>query len=153
VKKSAGLLIYRADKQVLLVHPGGPYFVKKDVGAWSIPKGEIDPDEDPLERARIECSEELGISTPATGYIDLGCIKQKGGKEVCAWAIELKLPEDFAPRSNTFALEWPPRSGRTQEFPEVDRAEFFPLNRAREKINSAQIAFLERLEKWFAANG
>jgi predicted NUDIX family NTP pyrophosphohydrolase len=144
---SAGLLMFRrtnAGLEFLLVHPGGPYFARKDDGSWTIPKGEATPDEDLVARARIEFSEELGF--PAEGDLfSLGTIKQKGGKTVHAWAIEGYLPANFVLRSNTFELEWPPRSGRRQTFPEVDRAEFFPGDLARQKINPAQIELLDRL--------
>ena len=130
--------------QVLLVHPGGPFFQKKDDGAWTIPKGEITEGEDLLTRARIEFEEELGV-VPSGHWIELGNIKQKGGKTVHAWAFEGDLKEDFKLKSNTFELEWPPRSGKTQEFPEVDKAQFFSFDEARRKINPAQVAFLDRL--------
>ncbi len=128
--------------EVLLVHPGGPFFARKDEGAWTIPKGEVERGEDLLTRAKIEFEEELGV--PATGeFREIGSIKQKGGKVVHAWAVE----GDFTGpvRSNTFEMEWPPRSGKRQTFPEVDRAEFFPLDIAWQKINETQRAFLERL--------
>jgi predicted NUDIX family NTP pyrophosphohydrolase len=147
VKTSAGLLMFRRRDgaiEVLLVHPGGPFFAKKDRGAWSIPKGEMEPDEDALKRAQIEFEEELGVKASGR-FVELGSVKQKGGKTVYAWAVEGDLGEDFQLRSNTFDLEWPPRSGRIQQFPEVDRAEFFPIDRARELINEAQSAFLDRL--------
>ena len=146
-KTSAGLLMFRrkAHKiEVLLVHPGGPFFKNKDAGAWTVPKGEVVEGEEPLERAKIEFREELGV--PCAGdCIELGSIKQKGGKTVHAWAVESCLPDEFELKSNTFLLEWPPRSGRKQEFPEVDKAEFFPLAEARLKINQAQIPFLDQL--------
>jgi predicted NUDIX family NTP pyrophosphohydrolase len=144
---SAGLLMFRRKArqlEILLVHPGGPFFAKKDEGAWSIPKGEVLPGEDLRERARIEFQEELGIS-PGTNWLELGCVKQKGGKTVYAWAFEGDLPESFRLKSNTFETEWPPRSGKLRCFPEIDRAEFFPEEIARRKINPAQIAFLDRL--------
>ena len=132
--------------EVLLVHPGGPYFRNKDQGAWTIPKGEVAEGEDLLARARIEFEEELGIRAPtATNWIELGSVKQKGGKTMHAWALEGDCPADFAAAPNTFDLEWPPRSGRIQQFPEIDRAEFFPVEEAKFKINEAQIAFLDRL--------
>ncbi len=131
--------------EFLLAHPGGPFFAKKDLGCWTIPKGEAEPEEDLLTRARIEFAEEIGIEPPAGDYLPLGSIKQKGGKIVHAWAVEGDLPNDFAQRSNTFALEWPPRSGRVQEFPEVDRAEFFGDEIARQKIKPTQIPLLDRL--------
>jgi predicted NUDIX family NTP pyrophosphohydrolase len=146
---SAGLLMFRRkyDRlEVLLVHPGGPFFRKKESGAWTIPKGEVTEGEELLNRATVEFREELGIEpVAAAGWIELGTVRQKGGKTVHAWAFEGDLPEDFAIVSNTFPMEWPPRSGRTQEFPEIDRAEFFPIELAKEKINQAQIEFLQRL--------
>ena len=146
---SAGLLIFRKRNdavEVLLVHPGGPFFRNKDLGAWTIPKGEAGDDEDLSTRAAVEFQEELGIAAPATNtWINLGSIKQKGGKTVHGWAAESDLPVNFAPVSNTFELEWPPRSGRTQQFPEIDRAEFFPWDLAITKINPAQVPLLERL--------
>jgi predicted NUDIX family NTP pyrophosphohydrolase len=145
-KISAGLLLYRrrgGEIEVLLAHPGGPFFQKKDAGAWSIPKGEVEGEEDLLERARIEFREELGAEPPAGPYIELETVKQKGGKTVHAWACE----GDFAgpARSNMFEMEWPPRSGRMREFPEVDRAEWFGLTEARAKMNEAQVGFIDRL--------
>ena len=132
--------------ELLLVHPGGPFFRNKDGGAWTIPKGEVAEGEELLERAKVEFREELGIEPAAAAdWIELGAIKQKGGKIVHAWAFEGDLPEDFALTSNTFSIEWPPRSGRTQEFPEIDRAEFFQVELAKEKINQAQVEFLDRL--------
>jgi predicted NUDIX family NTP pyrophosphohydrolase len=146
-KVSAGLLLFRkrADElEVLLVHPGGPYFRNKDEGSWTIPKGEAAGGEDLLTRARIEFQEEIGCC--ATGAASpLGEVKQKGGKVVHAWAVEGDLPADFVPVSNTFEVEWPPRSGRRQSFPEVDQVQFFGLDEARRKINPAQQVFLERL--------
>jgi predicted NUDIX family NTP pyrophosphohydrolase len=145
---SAGLLMFRPHKidmvEFLLVHPGGPFWKNKDDGAWSIPKGQVQPDEDLLARAQIEFEEEIGIK-PAGDWIPLGSIKQKGGKTVHAWAFEGDLSPDFQLKSNTFEMEFPPRSGKFREFPEVDRAEFFSLERARRKLNPAQIPFLDRL--------
>lgn len=134
----------QGELEVLLVHPGGPFFRNKDAGAWTIPKGEAGDGEDLLTRARIEFQEELGFA-PSGKWIELGSVKQKGGKTVHAWAFEGNLPEHFQLVSNTFEMEWPPRSGRTQGFPEIDRAEFFSIEEARQKINAAQITFLERL--------
>jgi predicted NUDIX family NTP pyrophosphohydrolase len=132
--------------ELLLVHPGGPFFRKKESGAWTIPKGEVMEGEDLLNRAKVEFTEELGIEPGLNAdLIELGTIKQKGGKTVHAWAFEGDLPADFAVVSNTFSMEWPPRSGRTQEFAEIDRAEFFPIELAKEKINQAQIGFVDRL--------
>jgi predicted NUDIX family NTP pyrophosphohydrolase len=130
-------------QEVLLVHPGGPFWARKDAGAWSIPKGEYADDEDPLACARREFEEELGAVAPAE-LTPLGEVRQKSGKRVTAWAAEGDL-DAAAIRSNTFTMEWPPRSGREQEFPEIDRAEWFPLDEARERINPAQAAFLDRL--------
>lgn len=154
-KTSAGLLLYRRRGpaiEVLLVHPGGPFFQEKDAGAWSIPKGGAAPGEDLLTRARIEFAEELGIEPPGTDFIALGSIKQKGGKTVHAWAVEGDLPATFQATSNTFELEWPPRSGRRQIFPEIDRAEFFGDEEARRKINPAQVEFLDRLLLFLGSN-
>ena len=138
--------------EVLLVHPGGPYFRKKDEGAWTIPKGEAAEGEDLQTRARIEFEEELGIAAEGAAvasstdnWIELGEVKQKGGKKVRAWAFSGDLPRDFKLSSNTFELEWPPRSGKTQPFPEIDQASFFSLEMARGKINAAQAIFLDRL--------
>jgi predicted NUDIX family NTP pyrophosphohydrolase len=148
-RTSAGLLMFRKSPkglEVLLAHPGGPYFRNKDEGAWTIPKGEAAEGEELLARARIEFEEELGIAAPAAAnWIALGSVKQKGGKTVRAWAFEGDCPTDFVTVSNTFDLEWPPRSGRMQQFPEIDRAEFFSIEEARRKIKEAQIAFLDRL--------
>jgi len=132
--------------EVLLAHPGGPYFGNKDDGSWTVPKGETAEGEELLTRARIEFEEELGIAAPAVAnWIALGSVKQKGGKIVHAWAFEGDCPADFVAVSNTFELEWPPRSGRIQQFPEVDRAEFFSVEEAKRKIKEAQIPFLDRL--------
>jgi predicted NUDIX family NTP pyrophosphohydrolase len=148
--RSAGILLHRggADgREVLLVHPGGPFWAKRDDGAWSIPKGEYDPDEDPRLAARREFEEELGSALPGDAELrELGEVRQKNGKLVVAWAVEGDL-DATAARSNTFELEWPPRSGRRQEFPEIDRAEWFAVARAREKLLPAQVAFLDRLEE------
>jgi predicted NUDIX family NTP pyrophosphohydrolase len=145
--RSAGIIAYRkrpSGLEVLLVHPGGPFWRNKDLGAWSIPKGELSADEDPETTARREFAEELGTELTAP-LAALGDIKQRGGKTVMAFAAEFDLdPRDI--RSNTFALEWPPRSGRRQDFPEVDRAEWFLLEVAREKINQGQRSLLDRLE-------
>ena len=130
--------------RVLLAHPGGPFFRNKDAGAGSIPKGLVDEEEDPLAAARREFSEETGLDTPAEGFLALGEVQQKGGKRVTAWAFVGNCdPATIV--SNTFELEWPPKSGRRQQFPEIDRAEFFDLEAAGEKINPAQRPFLERL--------
>jgi predicted NUDIX family NTP pyrophosphohydrolase len=131
--------------EVLLVHPGGPFFRNKDEGAWTIPKGEAAEGEDLLERAKIEFDEEAGFKPAAGEFIQLGQVEQKGGKIVHAWAFEGDLPENFTHTSNTFEMEWPPRSGQMAQFPEMDRAEFFLLEKARQKIKAAQIPFLDRL--------
>jgi predicted NUDIX family NTP pyrophosphohydrolase len=128
------------------VHPGGPFWTRRDAGAWSIPKGEYDPGDDPFEAARREFEEELSSPPPAGEAVDLGEVKQRGGKLVCAWAIEGDLDPTEA-KSNTFTVEWPPSSGRMRSFPEVDRAEWFTLQDAREKVNPAQVALLDRLAK------
>ena len=126
------------------MHPGGPFWAGRDAGAWSIPKGEYAPHEEPLAAARREFEEELGIAPPEGPALDLGEIRQRGGKLVRAWALEGDL-DASAVTSNTFELEWPPRSGRLIEVPEVDRAEWLTLDRAREKINPAQAELLDRL--------
>lgn len=131
--------------EVLLVHPGGPFFRNRDEGAWSIPKGEVEQRDDALDTARREFREEIGIE-PEGDFLDLGEVRQKGGKIVRAWAFEGDRDEDGPPPSNTFEIEWPPRSGRRQSFPEVDRAEFFDPVTARGKMNPAQAEFLDRLE-------
>lgn len=144
---SAGLLMYRMRDgavQVLLAHPGGPFFVNKDEAAWSIPKGEPDPDEDLLLTAQREFEEETGL-TPSGPFIPLQPIKQKGGKIVHAWAFQGDC-DPRAIKSNTFTMEWPPHSGRQQEFPEIDRADFFDLPTARKKIKAGQEALLGELE-------
>jgi predicted NUDIX family NTP pyrophosphohydrolase len=130
---------------VLLVHPGGPFWASKDAGAWSIPKGEHDEGDDPRACALREFEEELGTPLPAGAELtDLGSVKLKSGKQVTAFAVEGDLDAD-AISSNTFTMEWPPRSGTTREFPEVDRAGWFDLEQAREKLNPAQAELLERL--------
>jgi predicted NUDIX family NTP pyrophosphohydrolase len=145
---SAGILLHRlaaGELQVLLVHPGGPRWARRDAGAWSIPKGEYaNGSEDPLAAARREFEEELGSPPPDGDALDLGEIRQKSGKRVRAWALEGDL-DASAITSNTVMIEWPPRSGRQLEIPEVDRAEWFSLVDAREKINPAQVALLDRL--------
>ena len=133
--------------EVLLVHPGGPYFQSKDDGAWTIPKGEVTEGEDLLRRARIEFAEEIGIAAAGEDWIELGSIKQKGGKTVHGWAFAGDLENDFKLLSNTFEMEWPPRSGKMKEFPDVDRARFFSLEEARKKIKEAQSPFLDRLKE------
>jgi predicted NUDIX family NTP pyrophosphohydrolase len=146
-RRSAGILLYRVGRggpSVLLVHPGGPFWARKDAGAWSIPKGEYDDGEDPLACALREFEEEIGTALPPGELVELGSVKQKGGKVVSAWAAEGDLDADSV-RSNTFTMEWPPRSGRTAEFPEIDRAEWFDVEEARQKLVAAQTEFLDRL--------
>jgi len=148
MKTSAGLLLYRdaaGRLEVLLVHPGGPFWAKKDAGAWSIPKGEIGEGEDPLAAAKREFEEETG-TRPTGEAIALAPRRQAGGKVVHAWAVRGDL-DPAALKSTTVTLEWPPRSGRRQEFPEVDRAAWFTLDEAREKILKGQAPFLHDLER------
>jgi predicted NUDIX family NTP pyrophosphohydrolase len=146
-RRSAGILLYRRREQaveVLLVHPGGPLWARRDAGAWSIPKGEYGEGEDPLAVALREFEEETGRRLPADGLVALGEVRQRGGKVVTAWAA----PGDFDPEaitSNTFTLEWPPRSGVRREFPEVDRAGWFDPATAREKLLAAQAELVDRL--------
>jgi len=147
--RSAGILLYRAgagNLEVLLVHPGGPYWAKRDLGAWSIPKGEYQDGEDPQACALREFGEELGTPAPdGAELVELGEVRQRNGKVVAAWALEGDLDATTI-RSNTFSIEWPPRSGRTREFPEVDRAQWFSVAEARERILPAQAPLLDRLE-------
>jgi predicted NUDIX family NTP pyrophosphohydrolase len=147
---SAGILLYRrstngAELEVLLAHPGGPWFAAKDAGHWSIPKGEADGDEAMLDVARREFAEETGHDVPAGPVIELGSIVQKGGKTVHAWAVEGDLDPTTA-QSNDFEIEWPPRSGRRATFPEIDRVAWFGPTDARERIKPTQIPLLDRLE-------
>lgn len=145
--RSAGLLVFRHTDQgleVLLGHMGGPFFARRDAGAWTVIKGEYDPAEPAWEAARREFQEELGLPPPDGEAVPLGEVRQSGGKIVTAWAVEGEVdPATVVP--GTFAMEWPPRSGRTQEFPELDRVAWFALDRAREVIVRAQSAFLDRL--------
>jgi predicted NUDIX family NTP pyrophosphohydrolase len=146
-RRSAGILLYRLAgdaPEVLLVHPGGPFWARRDAGVWSIPKGEYDESEDPQGCALREFEEETGSALPPGRLIELGEVRQKSGKLVTAWAAEGDLDAD-AVQSNTFTMEWPPRSGRTAEFPEIDRAGWFGVEEAREKLNPAQADFLDRL--------
>jgi predicted NUDIX family NTP pyrophosphohydrolase len=147
-KRSAGLLVHRQRPgepvEVLLAHMGGPFWSRKDAAAWSIPKGEYDEDEEPLDAARREFAEELGQPAPPGEPVDLGEVRQSGGKRIRAWAIAGDLDVDEI-TSTTFELEWPPRSGRLQAFPEVDRAAWFDLAAAREKLVQGQVTFLDRL--------
>lgn len=146
VKQSAGLLVYRvrvSTIEVLLGHPGGPFYAKKDDGVWSIPKGEY-TDEDPLSAAKREFKEETGWDTPEGQTIELGSSNTKGGKTIYAWAVEGDLDAGSI-KSNSFTMEWPPKSGNQQEFPEIDRAGWFELPVAAKKITNSQLPFLERL--------
>lgn len=151
-RTSAGLLMYRRCEdrlEVLLAHPGGPFFANRDLGAWSIPKGEFGPDEEPLAAARREFTEETGIVV-AGPFLELGTIRQKGGKVVHGWAVEGECdPATIV--CNTITIEWPPRSGRRIEIPEIDCVEWFDLETAAKRINVAQIAFLETLAREISA--
>lgn len=147
-KISAGLLMYRKRQgslEVLLVHLGGPFWKKKDRGAWFVPKGELNPGEDELVAAKREFQEETGI-TPTGDFLSLGAVKHNSGKKVLAWAFSGDC-DPAAIRSNTFQMEWPPKSGRFADFPEIDRAEFFTVDAAREKMHPAEFEFLARLEQ------
>ena len=147
--KSAGLLLYRVrhgEPEVLLGHMGGPFWARKDERAWSIPKGEYGDDEDALAAARREFAEETGSAPPEGEAVALGEVRQSGGKRVVAWALEGDL-DPATVRSNTFVMEWPPRSGRQQEFPEIDRAEWFGLGTARSKVVKGQVPLLDALEQ------
>ena len=146
---SAGLFLYRrrpaSGVEVLLVHPGGPLWARKDDGAWSIPKGEYDEGDDPATRAEEEFAEELGREAPPGPRLDLGEVRQAGGKRVQAWAVHGDL-DTTVTTSNLFEMEWPPRSGQRRSFPEVDRAQWFTLDEARGKILAGQVPLLERLD-------
>ena len=147
-KKSAGLLLYRfcdRELQVLLVHPGGPFWVKKDVGAWSIPKGEFGEDEAPLTAAIREVQEELGFQVSGE-FIALSPVKQKSGKLISAWALQKDLDTQDI-KSNTFELEWPPASGKHITVPEVDKAGWFNVEEAKKKINTGQVPLIDELVK------
>lgn len=153
-RRSAGILLHRGrgdGLEVLLVHPGGPAWSKRDAGAWSIPKGEYADGEDPLDAARREFEEELGSPAPPGDAEDLGEIRQRSGKRVHGWALPGDLDVSTVV-SNTVDFEWPPRSGRVIEIPEVDRAEWFGLGVAREKINAGQVPLLDRLEELLGSN-
>jgi predicted NUDIX family NTP pyrophosphohydrolase len=154
-RRSAGILLHRRhgdELEVLLVHPGGPAWANRDAGAWSVPKGEHLEGEDPLAAARREFEEELGSPPPEGDPDDLGEIRQKSGKRVRAWALAGDLDATQI-HSNTFMFEWPPRTGKMIEISEVDRAEWFGLDVAREKINSGQVPLLDRLEQIVGSTG
>lgn len=146
-QQSAGIVLYRIQNnsiQVFLVHPGGPYWSKKDEGAWSIPKGEFNENEEPLAAAKREFQEETGIKI-AGEFIQLNPVKQKGGKMVYAWAVEGDI-DPAKIKSNSFEIEWPPRSGKMKSFPEIDKAAWFQLNDAQKKIIEAQSTLIKELE-------
>ncbi|MEP7232572.1 MAG: NUDIX domain-containing protein [Ginsengibacter sp.] len=150
-KQSAGILVYRkmvTGAEVFLVHPGGPFWKNKDEGAWSIPKGEFNDSENPLDAAKREFLEETGVNLSGD-FIELKPVKLKSGKKVSAWAIEKNIDAGNI-ASNTFEMEWPPRSGKSQSFPEVDKGEWFGFEKARKKINVMQVALLDQLEKILA---
>lgn len=146
---SAGLVMYRmrsGQVEVLLAHPGGPFFARKDAGHWTLPKGEIEPGEDPLAAAIREFKEEVGVTVnPQSRFLDLGSIRQKGGKVVQAWAFNGDYDDSGPVVTSMFEMEWPPGSGKLQSFPELDRVKFFPLARAKERIKDTQIPLLDRL--------
>jgi predicted NUDIX family NTP pyrophosphohydrolase len=148
MRVSAGLLLFRGSArglEVLLAHPGGPYFEARDEGHWTIPKGEPDPEESIVDAARREFTEETGLPAPDGPLIELGSIIQKGGKVVHAWAVEGDLDADVA-HSNLVEIEWPPRSGRLQAFPEIDRVAWFARDEAKRRIKEAQVPLIDRLE-------
>ncbi|MFL5796417.1 MAG: NUDIX domain-containing protein [Actinomycetota bacterium] len=154
-RTSAGILLWRrraGTVEVLLGHPGGPLWARKDAGHWTIPKGEVEPGETPPEVARREFAEETGHPLPDGPMVELGEIRQKSGKLVRAWAVEGDLDPASAV-SNTFEMEWPPRSGRTAAFPEIDRLDWFDLDEARRRIKDAQVPFLDRLEASLESTG
>jgi predicted NUDIX family NTP pyrophosphohydrolase len=154
-KRSAGLLLYRVREdraEVMLVHPGGPFWQRRDGGAWSIPKGEYEEPEAPLDAARREFAEEIGFAPPPGPPVDLGEVKQRGGKLVRAWALEGDVDVDEI-TSSEFELEWPPRSGTLRRFPEVDRAGWFGLDEARERMVSGQVPFIDALAAHLARSG
>jgi predicted NUDIX family NTP pyrophosphohydrolase len=154
-RRSAGLLLYRlrgGGPEVLIGHMGGPFWAKKDEGAWSIPKGEYDDAEEPLAAARREFEEELGSPPPDGEALALGEVRQSSGKRVTAWAIEGDFDASEI-HSNTFEMEWPPRSGRTEPFPEIDRAEWVDLPAARRKLVKVQVALVDELERALVVQG
>lgn len=146
-KKSAGILVFRRkfnEPEVLFAHPGGPFWAKKDLGAWSIPKGEYEDDEDPLAAAKREFQEEIGLPVPAGELFDLGEIVRKDKKVIKVWAVEGDLDVSHI-ESNLFEMEWPPHSGQYQQFPEIDRAQWFLLSEASPKLHAGQEIFIARL--------
>ena len=148
---SAGILLFRRSRgplELLLAHQGGPYWTTKDLGHWTIPKGEVEPGEAWIDVARREFAEETGFELEVHEDLPLGEIEQKSGKTVVAWAVEGDLDPALA-HSNTFSLEWPPRSGRLQDFPEIDRVEWFEVDEARRRLKAAQVPFIDRLEAAF----
>ncbi|MDP1747650.1 MAG: NUDIX domain-containing protein [Bacteroidota bacterium] len=148
-KNSAGILLYRfknTSLEVLLVHPGGPFFTKKDSGAWSIPKGEFLEVENSLDAAKREFKEEIGVDVPDSNFIELSPIEQKSNKTVYAWAFQGDIDTSTI-KSNTFELEWPPKSGKMRAFPEIDKGEWFTITTAKEKINVRQVPLLDELQK------
>ena len=153
-KKSAGILLYRFQDnlaEVLLVHPGGPFWAKKDLGVWSIPKGEFEENEKPLDAAKREVEEETGLKVQGD-FIELNAVKLKSGKTIYAWALEGDLNE-AAIISNEFEIEWPPKSGLKKSFPEVDKAAWFTMDMAKEKIATGQVPLINELEKKLKVEG
>lgn len=154
MRTSAGILVFRigagGSVEVLLGHMGGPYWSRRDAGAWTIPKGEHPPDEEPLDAARREFVEELGVDVPSGDLVDLGEVRQSSAKRLRCWAVAGDI-DVSAVVSSTFEIEWPPRSGRTAEFPELDRAEWFPLDVARDKLVRGQVPVLDRLAERLGA--
>ena len=153
-RTSAGILLWRRRRdhlEVLLAHQGGPFWVKKDLGHWTIPKGEAEPGEELVAVAHREYAEETGHNVPDAPLIQLGQIRQKSGKLVVGWAVQGDLDPSTA-ASNTYDMEWPPQSGRIQAFPEIDRVEWFDLDEARRKLKAAQVPFLDRLHKAIASD-
>ena len=151
-KKSAGILLYRYHNnlpEVLLVHPGGPFWAKKDLGSWSIPKGEFEADEDPLDAAKREVEEETGLKVQGD-FVKLTPVKQKSGKIIYAWAVQGNLNATEI-KSNTFEIEWPPKSGKKKAFPEIDKAAWFNVNEAKKKIIQGQVPLIMELETKFNA--
>jgi len=156
IRTSAGLLMYRflnGELQVYLAHPGGPFFKFKDDGHWTIPKGELAPGEDLLTTAVREFREETGLDPRGPDFIPLGSIRQRGGKIVHGWAFEGDCPEGYVHHCNSFKMEWPPRSGKWGDYPEVDRVGFFTLIQARRKMKDMQIPFLDRLGEALSLDG